>query len=102
MNVWAMTVAERARVTSALGRDVLRAADALSVQLNHHGQASADQWRAFLQALMDGGGDAMSSPLGFAIQMAILGKIQGETNGNNDTSECRSRKPGGGFQRQFR
>jgi hypothetical protein len=40
----------------------------------------------------------MNSPLGLAIQMAILGKIQGATNGNNDASE-RRRIPSEGARR---
>jgi hypothetical protein len=96
-----ITAAQRMTITRELGPGVMRAADALRVQLSEHGKANAALWRAFLQALMDGAGDAMSSPIGMAIQLAIVGKIQGETNG--DTSECRSRKPSGGFpQRQFR
>jgi hypothetical protein len=77
VNVRAMTAAERMSIGAALGRDVLQAADALRAQLNEHGKASAAMWRAFLQALMDGAGEtAMSTPVGMAIQMAILSKIQ--------------------------
>lgn len=69
-----LTVAERMQIGSALGRPVLRAADALRVQLNEHSKAPASMWRAFLQALLDGAGDAMSSPIGMALQLAIVGR----------------------------
>jgi hypothetical protein len=86
-----ITAAQRMTITRELGPGVMRAADALRVQLNEHGKADAALWRAFLQALMDGAGDAMSSPLGMAIQLAIVGKIQGDRNANDDASERRSK-----------
>ena len=71
-----ITPAQRMTITRELGPGVMRAADALRVQLNGHGKADATLWRAFLQALMDGAGDAMSSPIGVTLQLAIVGKIQ--------------------------
>lgn len=92
-----LTAAERMNIARLLGRPVIETADALRVRLNNAGEAPAWMWRAFLQALMEGAGDAMSSPIGIAIQLAIVGKINsGETNAN-DTSECRNGKPSGGF-----
>ncbi len=98
-----MTAAQREHIRLALGRNVLRAADALRVQLNEHGKAPASMWRDFLQALHEGAGDAMSSPLGMVMQLAIVGKIQGARNDTDDASE-RRRSPGAGFpanRRQF-
>jgi hypothetical protein len=98
VNVRSMTTAERLRISAALGHPALRAADALRVQLNEHGKAPASMWRAFLQALIDGAGEtAMSTPVGMALQLAIVGKIQGERNENDDASERHQRRPGEGF-----
>jgi hypothetical protein len=92
-----MTAVERMRVVSALGHETLRAADALRVQLNTYGKAPAAMWRKFLRALMEGAGaTVMSSPLGLAIQLAIIGTIQGATNGNEDQGAS-SRSRGSGF-----
>ena len=89
-----ITAAQRMTITRALGPGVMRAADALHLQLSTWGKADARLWRNFLQESMDGGGEtAMSTPIGMAVQMAILGRIQ---NATDDTSECRP-KPGGGF-----
>jgi hypothetical protein len=88
-----ITAAQRMTITRALGRDVMRAADALHSQINEHGKADAALWQAFLQALHEGAGDeVMGSPLGMAVQMAILGRIYG----NDDASE-RRRSRGSGF-----
>jgi len=57
--------------------------NALLFHLSTYGRADAALWRDFLQALLDGAGDeVMNSPLGLAVQMAILGRIQGDSNGN--------------------
>jgi hypothetical protein len=95
-----LTAAERMRIGAALGRPALRAADALRVQLNEHGKAPASMWRAFLRALMDGAGDAMSSPIGMALQLAIVGKIQERED--DDDATARRPSPRAGFPRQFR
>ena len=73
-----LTAAERMRIGAALGRPALRPAEALCAELNQHGRARAESWRAFLRALHEGAGEAvMSSPLGLAVQLAIVGRIQG-------------------------
>lgn len=89
-----ITAAQRMTITRALGPAVMRAADALHSQLSTWGKADARLWRSFLQALHEGVGDeVMNSPLGLAVQMAILGRMK---NGNDDAGERRP-KPGGGF-----
>ena len=70
-----LTAAERMRIGSALGRDVLKVADALQLELSAPSHAPVASC-ALLRAPTDGAGsDAMSSPLGMAVQLAVLGKI---------------------------
>jgi len=93
-----LTAAERMNITRLLGRPVIETADALRVQLNNAGTAPAWMWRAFLQTLMEGAGDAMSSPIGITIQSAIVGKINsGDNYGNDDASERHRGRPDEGF-----
>ena len=74
-----MTAAQREQIKLALGRDVLRIAEEIQFCLNTYGKCDAAKWREFLQALFEGAGDeAMSSPAGLVLQLAILGKIRGE------------------------
>jgi hypothetical protein len=92
------SAAERMNIGRVLGHDVLKAADAIQAELTTYGKARAASWRTLLQALMDGAGDAMSSPVGMSIQLAILGKIQGAKDANDDgASERQSGRPGAGF-----
>jgi hypothetical protein len=96
-----ITAAQRMMITKALGPAVMRAAEALHSQLSTWGKADAALWRNFLQALHEGAGDeVMNSPLGLTMQLAILGKIQGDS----DASLQRSAGRGSGFpkhRRQF-
>lgn len=94
-----MTAAERTRIMRLLGRPVIETADALRVQLNNAGHAPAGLWRNFLQSLMDGAGEAMETPVGVALQLAIVGKIQGDRNDDRTSEPCRA-KPSGGFPGQ--
>ncbi len=88
-----MTAAQREQIRLALGRDTLRIAQELQFCLNTYGRADTSKWREFLEALHQGAGDeAMSSPVGLALQLAILGRIQGE---QNDGASLPRR--GGGF-----
>lgn len=97
-----MTAAMRLQIQTALGRDVVKAAEQIQFCLNTYQKADAALWRTFLQALHEGAGETvMFSPLGMVMQLAILGRIQ---NGNDGAALPR-RKPtaGSGFpnKRQF-
>jgi hypothetical protein len=74
-----MSPAQREQIKLALGRDVLSVAQEIHFCLNSYGKADADLWRKFLEALHKSAGDeVMNAPLGLTIQLAILGRIQGE------------------------
>jgi len=89
-----MTAAQRMLIGQALGRDVLSAAETLNFHLNAYGKADASLWRELLEKLFEGAGDElMGSPLGLTIQIAILGKIQGDS----DASVQRRAGRGSGF-----
>jgi hypothetical protein len=96
-----ITAAQRIMISTALGPGVMQAVNEIQYNLQSYGRADAKLWRDLLQVLHDGAGDAIESPLGMALQMAIHGKI-GDPNGNGDASLQR-RKPGSGFpdRRQF-
>ena len=87
-----MTAAQRLSIQTALGRDVLQLAEEIQFCLNTYRKCDAALWRRFLEALLKGAGDAMESPIGLTLQLAILGKIQGE---QNDGASLPRR--GGGF-----
>jgi hypothetical protein len=90
-----VTAAQRMMISTALGPGVMQAVDLIQFHLNTYGKTDGKLWRDLLQALHDGAGDeAMGSPLGLALQMAIHGRIQ---NGNDDSASERRPKPGGGF-----
>ena len=92
-----VTAAQREQIKLALGRDVLKVAEEVQSCLSTYGKCDAALWRRFLETLWKGAGDeAMGSPVGLAIQMAILGRIN---DGRNDDASERRRKPGGGFPR---
>ena len=81
-------------IQKELGPAVLKKADEIQFLLNTYQKADATEWRDLLQALFDGAGEeAMSSPLGMAIQTAIQGRIQND----NGASVPRQRRPRGGF-----
>jgi hypothetical protein len=86
---------QRMTISEELGPRVMQAVDALQFHLSSYGKADAALWRTFLQALHEGAGDeVMNSPLGLAMQMAILGRIENA----NDASDRAVRKPGLGFR----
>lgn len=86
----------RMQVQTALGREALRIADRIHAQLEQYGHADASDWRALLEELYRTAGDALQSPIGMLIQMAILGRIRGDRNEQDDASERRP-SPGAGF-----
>jgi hypothetical protein len=95
-----VTAAQRLSIQTALGRDVLQLAEEIQFCLNTYRKCDAALWRRFLEALLKGAGDAMESPIGLTLQLAILGKIQGDS----DASLQRSAGRGSGFpnsKRQF-
>jgi hypothetical protein len=88
-----MTAAQRLTIQTSLGRDVVRIAEEIHFLLNSYGKCDAAKWREFLAALHEGGGDAMNSPIGLTLQLAILGRIKGDS----DASLQRSAGRGSGF-----
>ena len=92
----ALAASERITVARSLGSDVVKLADEICRSFQKDGTAPGWLLREFLQALHDRAGEAMGSNIGIALQMAVLGKIQGVTNGNDD-ADARRRKPYGGF-----
>jgi len=82
-----MTAAQRMLMGTALGRDVLSASETIQFHLNTYGRCDVRLWKDFLEKLHKGAGDeVMGSPLGLATQLAILGRIQGDSNGKDDAS----------------
>jgi hypothetical protein len=92
-----INAAELSRISISLGPRVTSAALALHRELSESGKASANAWRVFLTALHEGAGEeVMTSPLGLAVQMAILGKIEESKNGNDANVRQQSSR-GAGF-----
>jgi hypothetical protein len=99
MNPHPLDAGELAQVCIALGPRVTSAALAVARELRETGRASSNAWRIFLEALHEGAGEtAMNSPIGLAIQMAILGRINGDNENGNDASVRRQQSSrGAGF-----
>jgi hypothetical protein len=86
-------------VSIALGPRVTSAALAVARELAETGKASSNAWRIFLQALWEHE-EVMNSPLGLAVQMAILGRINGDNengNGNDASARRQQSSRGAGF-----
>jgi hypothetical protein len=89
-----MPAAQRLQIQTALGRDVLRLASEIEFCLSSYGKCDAGKWREFLQALHEGAGEeVMGSSIGQVLQLAILGKIRGDS----DASLQRRAGRGSGF-----
>lgn len=75
MDVPRLTAAQRMQLRSALGPDVLRAAERLQQSFETDGRAPAFLWRELLQVLHRQHADVMESPMGQLISVAVLGRI---------------------------
>ncbi len=99
MDIGPINADELSRISMSLGPRVTSAALALASELNETGKASSNAWRIFLTALHEGAGEeVMTSALGLAVRMAILGRIDGDTENGNDASVRRQQSSrGAGF-----
>ena len=77
---------------------VTSAALSLALELNQMGKDSANAWHIFLEAHHEGAGETvMSSPLGLAVQIRIIGTIEGDRNGNDASARRQKSSRGAGF-----
>jgi hypothetical protein len=73
-----LTAAQRMQLRSALGADVLQIAKRLQQAFAADGRAPASLWKELLETLYRQHTDAMGTPIGQLLSVAVFGRIAKE------------------------